>query len=220
VEATLRRPTVYTAVPPKKALNLLLEDISTRLERAREKQAFLLRDLASLDKTTPMTSVLPKFSIIQGRRQFIRVAKESCRRSRFEINNVNTLPSVTRGVTLGFDELLEECVRRGVKVRWIVTGMINQDPSKIKYCEFGEVRHLRIDSTIRLMIIDGVEAFLSSLYDDSLSTKTEGEVTIHIIDRNISTFINQCSTSLWNDAEPIAQHDSVHSFSERKALPL
>ena len=69
-------------------------------------------------------------------------------------------------------------------------------------------------------ILDGVEAFLSSLYDDSLSTKTEGEVTIHIIDKNISTFINQCFTSLWNDAEPIARNDSVHSFSERKALLL
>ncbi|MGQ9781644.1 MAG: TrmB family transcriptional regulator [Nitrososphaeria archaeon] len=213
VEATLGRPTLYGAVSPKKALNLLLEDISTRLERAKERQAFLLEDLASIARTASLSFTLPRFRVIQGRRQFIRVAKESCRHSKLEINNINTLPSVRRGITVGFDELLEGCVRRGVKVRWIVTDVVPRKTSEIKYCEFGEVRYLRIDCNIRLMIVDGFETFMSSLYDDSLDTKTEGEATIHVRDRNISMFINQCFNSLWKDAKPMVDH-RISSFAQ------
>jgi len=203
VEATLSRPITYLAVPPKKALNLLLEDLSTRLERAKENQAFILEKLISLTKLAPSNTNSPKFRIIQGRKQYIKAAKQCYRRAQFEINNINTSNAIIRGVMVGFDELAEECVKRGVKIRWI-TNVTPQNVNEIRrFCEIGEVRHLQINSTIRLVIVDKIETLISSIYDDSFNIKTEGEVTLYINDQNISTFINDYFINLWNNAKPI-----------------
>jgi sugar-specific transcriptional regulator TrmB len=217
VEATLGRPITYLAVPPKKALNLLLEDISARLERAKENQAFILEKLTSLTKLIPSSSNPPKFKIIQGRKQYIKVAKQSYKRARFEINNINTPNSIVRGTMVGFDELAEECVKRGVKIRWI-TDVTPQNVNEIRrLCEFGEVRHLQINSAIRLVIVDKSETLISSIYDDSFNIKTEGEVTLCINDPNISTFINHYFIHLWNDAKPVTT-ESLKNYLDASVL--
>ena len=203
VEATLKRPITYTATSPKKALNLLLEENSARLERAKENQAFLLEKLMSLAKTVPLNIPIPKFRIIQGRKQFIKAAKESYRQAKYQINNINTPPAIIRGTVVGFDELAEECAKRGVKIRWL-TDINAQNLNEIKkYSEYGEVRLLPLDTSIRLLIVDETETYLSTIYDESTNIKTEGETTIYINDTNVSTFMNQCFNHLWNEAKPL-----------------
>jgi len=205
VEAVLKRPITYVAVSPKKALNLLLEETSERLQRAKERQAFLLEQLMSLAKATVNVHFTePKFKVIQGRKQFIKLAKESYRRAKYEINNINTSSAIIRGVMAGFDEDAEECAKRGVKIRWLIDiGAQNLNEIK-KYCKHGEIRFLPIEVAIRILIVDGIEVYMSSLYDDSLALKTEGERTIYIYDLNMASFINKCFNYLWSLAKPMS----------------
>ncbi|MEM3385621.1 MAG: helix-turn-helix domain-containing protein [Nitrososphaeria archaeon] len=203
VEAILKRPITYIAVSPKKALNLLLEETSERLERAKERQAFLLEQLMSLSKVATVAYPVPKFKIIQGRKQFIKMAKESYRRAKYEVNNINTPSAIIRGIMAGFDEVAEECAKRGVKIRWL-TDVSAQNLNGIKkYCEYGEIRFVPLESSIRILIVDGLEIYISSLYDESIALKTEGETTIYIYDLNIASFMNKCFNYLWSLAKPI-----------------
>jgi sugar-specific transcriptional regulator TrmB len=219
VEATLKRPITYTATSPKKALNLLLEENSARLERAKENQAFLLEKLMSLAKTVPSNIPIPKFRIIQGRKQFIKAAKESYRQAKYQINNINTPPAIIRGTVVGFDELAEECAKRGVKIRWL-TDINAQNLNEIKkYSEYGEVRLLPLDTSIRLLIVDETETYLSTIYDESTNIKTEGETTIYINDINVSTFMNQCFNHLWNEAKPLPPEYSRQKLNLSPSKP-
>jgi len=199
VEATLTRPTFFSPLPPKEALNLLLQDAMDKIDRLKENMAFTLEALKHFKNFNSFHQA--KFKIIQGRRQTFKLIKDMTKRAYKEVNNINTKNGLIRCVKSGLDEILEACAKRGVKTRWLaeIDSSNLEEVRRLK--EFGEVRSLNIPSPIRLVIVDEAETLLSSIYDDSVNLTTGGDVTFWTNDKNIAKIMNYFFFTLWNMAK-------------------
>ncbi len=118
---------------------------------------------------------------------------------------MNTPNGLVRCVNSGLDEINEECAKRGVKLRWIAEVNSSNIEETKRLCEFAEVRHIKIPGTIRFIVVDGSETLISSIYDDTLSLTTGGDVTFWTRDKNISTFMNYLFNLLWKEAKPVSK---------------
>ncbi|GBC75109.1 hypothetical protein HRbin06_00423 [archaeon HR06] len=199
VEASLTRPTFFSPLPPKEALNLLIQDIIDKVDRLKENMAFTLEALKHFKNFNSFSQA--KFKIIQGRKQTFKLIKDMTKRAKVEINNINTKNGLIRCVKSGLDEILEACAKRGVKTRWLAEIDSSNLDEVRRLKEFGEVRSIKIPSTIRLVIVDETETLLSSVYDDSINLTTAGDITFWTNDKNISRIMNYFFFALWNMAK-------------------
>ncbi|MEM4311576.1 MAG: helix-turn-helix domain-containing protein [Nitrososphaerales archaeon] len=207
VEATLTRPSTYSALPPKEALNLLLDEVVEHTQRLKENMAFTLEALKALTNSSFLRTSSAKFKVIQGRKQTFKLVKQICKKAQVEINNINTRNGIVRCVRSGLDEICEECAKRGVKTRWLADVDSRNIAEVKRLCEFGEVRHMQIPSSIRLIVVDESETLLSSVYDDSINLTTGGDVTFWTNDKNVSKLMNLFFYSLWKEAKKIKTLD-------------
>jgi hypothetical protein len=193
------------AVPPKETLSSLIEENDYNLRREKEESAFLIEALTSLTKKLPCEEVSSaNFKVLQGRKQVLRVVNQMAERARLEENAINTAAGIIRCVSSGISEVNENAAKRGVKMRWIAPIHVENFVEARRLCEFGEVRNLEVPSPIRFIVMDESETLISSIYDDSTSLNSEGDVAIWIDDMNISKLMNYLFYNLWKDAKPIS----------------
>lgn len=171
VEKILGKPIKYKPLPVEEGLSLLLrrqqEAASRRITELAEKRVQLLRRLESLRNKKVIDKHEVCFALISDRIRMIHKMIEMTDNAAEEVVFATTQEGVRDWMSLNYDDVLKEAVRRGVKVRILVDiGEVDSLIPEIfkrldAYGNSVEMRH--VDKLIcRLMIVDDKEALVGT----------------------------------------------------------
>lgn len=196
VETTFQKPTLYMAVPISEALDILMYDMKKKVEKCIDEKAFILSEI-NLNKQKLQTNQIPRFKIIQGREQFLKIIAKSIANARVEINNVTTKNGLIRAMNSEVKEALEQSAKKGVKIKYI-SEIDNRESNTVKEVEkIVELRGMNLPQGFRMTIIDGKEAIISSISDDSTNLRAEKDITIWTNDTHIAYALDFFFKVIW-----------------------
>ena len=178
VEITLQNPSMYSAIHPKDALNMLMSEEEERLLQLRIKSREVLTWLGiimtqQLDVKGSVSSSPknPFFKIVFGRalfecwRKMLRVADR-------EVLSVWSDNGLKLIADRGFFEPFVDCVERGISVRMIASiDERNIDAAR----RFGKIVNLKhsdfVTSSFRYVIVDNKQAIISATSSPAVSSR-------------------------------------------------
>jgi len=174
VEAILKRPTEFVAIPPKKALDMLIEAAKKKVQEMESKKKHVIENYKRISST--QITEEPRFRIIYGRRSVYNTLTKMFEESKEEINLVITPNGLYRFTFAGLDEVLKKCSKRGIKIR-ILTEIYRQGiPIAKAFLNFADIRHKKSLSKMRFIVVDNRETLTTVAMDDSTNIKTERDI--------------------------------------------
>jgi len=179
VETSLERPTTFLALPPGESLDLLLEKMAYNFQMANENNKFIKETLFSLPKQNRAEVETSRYKIVQGRKHTFEVCQRAIKKAKFETNIIIPVNGAIRAISSGLYDIYNACAKKGVKFRWLLTDY----PHNINIRQLfnsGDVRYLNIPGSIRCITIDGLATIIGSIYDDSTSLTSMGDISIQI----------------------------------------
>ena len=168
IECRLTKPFIYRAVPPKLAINSLLDDAAKDFEKTK---ALSLKLLKELEQKTKKNSEFKKedFIFLPSKQAIIEKIKKSVKKTNNSIDILTTTSRLTQSCYT-FCDCLQEACSRNVKIRVLIP-MANKKQLKIfkkvysdNCCEF---RFLKSKPKVVIVIYDKKEV---SIFTDSSET--------------------------------------------------
>jgi sugar-specific transcriptional regulator TrmB len=176
------RPVKFVATPLKNVLDRQIGGLKQTLIELEENEESLIREWENLSRGAAQPLEEPKFRIFQGREQVFDLLFDMFDRAQDTIRLVTTTSDLTRLSLGGLDDKLREMKRLGKGIK-VLTQIDTKSLEEVQsYNEFVNVRHISLQTPIRVAIIDGREALNTVAMDDSMSMTT------------------QADTGLWTDA--------------------
>jgi sugar-specific transcriptional regulator TrmB len=199
IESTVERPLKFVALPIVRFLDEDIENARTNisaLEKSKEEIVDYCEHLQKPEETVEES----KFRIVQGRKRVLdqisrmlgKVEKETC--------IVQTGNGLYRFVYGGIDDKLKALHSRGVNV--MILSIVDESSVKAieSFMDFAEIRHLSIQPTFRMVIIDEAEALTTFTHDDSMSLTTENELAMWVRAPDYAKSMKVFFQTLWNSS--------------------
>lgn len=157
VEATLERPRNFAAVPPERALAVLVEERAAALKTVEGLEADLRERLARLSGGS-IEPASEAFRVLHDRNQIGGQLSRTIRTARSELCVVASSRSLFRLLLdEGLESELKDARERGVKVRILTEVLPGQEDVLQRLVGFAEVRHLMVPRPLRFFIADDKE---------------------------------------------------------------
>ncbi|MFQ6075258.1 MAG: TrmB family transcriptional regulator [Candidatus Bathyarchaeia archaeon] len=179
VEEILGSPNNYRAVEPGRALKMLVSQEMSRVESLAEKAREVGRWLSSVQGRgmTVEPEERVSFIIVEGRRRVYDKVFDMIERAGDEVLAMMTVNGLRRAVAMGMLDLIEGCVKRGVKVR--ILSKI-EDANLKEAVRLKKVCGLRHDNqlTSHIQIMDDREVMIGALDADDVHLSREEHVEL------------------------------------------
>ena len=198
VEAILERPLKFLAIPPPKALDLLIDNLKKSVSEAEAKRDFIVGELSHPRAINKFET--PKFNLIIGRRPVTSFIAKIIKEAKEKICVMTTKNDLQRLSFLGLDEDLKKLAKKGVRIQ-ILT---NVDEGGIRvakeYSRFAEVRHTEDVGISRLVIVDEKQVLNSVFLDDSMRLDTERDGCFWTDSKDYANIMGGLFREKWKDA--------------------
>ncbi|GEM_PF-1160746 len=197
VESTVERPSRFVALPVSNFLSRCIDETKTRmtsLEKSREG----IVDYCEHLKNEPLTEE-PKFRIVQGRKHIFDQVLKMLETAKKETCIIQSRNGLYRYIYAGIDDKLKELHDRGVDVM-VLTQVDETGVEAVRnYLEFAEVRHASFQSTMRMVLVDDIEALTTFARDDSMSLTTEKDLAMWVRAPDYAQSMKMFFETLWKD---------------------
>jgi len=204
IESTIERPSKYVALPIVRFLNENIEKAKTKVSSLEEKKKEITGYCQRLQKPEEAVEET-KFRIVQGRRHVLDQISRMLEKVEKETCIIQTGNGLYQFIYSGIDDKLKALRGRGVKV--MVLSAVDESSLKAieGFLDFAEIRHVTTPSTLRMVLIDEIEALTTFAHDDSLSLTTEKDLAMWVrapdYVKNMKVFFQ----ALWNSSTPARQ---------------
>jgi sugar-specific transcriptional regulator TrmB len=165
VEKLITRPLKYRAVPIDEGVSTLMERKANALSRLQKDTRYLIRD-SKQNKPETMRPDKTDYVLIPEKEHLLHRLKKECEATQRSMDVVCGFEAFLPRLFI-FADVLEEAMRRGVKIRWVVekTEEIDSWPEIVqafmKNPSF-KLRSIPKPPVVRLGIYDGKEVFIAS----------------------------------------------------------
>lgn len=163
VEVIMAKPSVFSAVDPKVAMNALVSHLESKfalLKKTAFETADWLQGLGRIDGSGESTENKSIFKLEGGEQVFQRMSRlvQSCKG---ELVRVLSATGLRQNYLLGIFSQESKCIERGVKIR-AITEVVSTNREIIEeYARFVELRHLNgLSSSLKYCIADDSEMIL------------------------------------------------------------
>lgn len=154
VEGTLARPRKFVALPPQRAMEVLVEERANELKSVENLREEAERSLASLSGASA-ESQAGSFRILQDLNQIGGQLRRTARAAKREVCAVASSRSLFRLLLdEGLEEELEAAHEKGVKLRILTEIMPGQEATVERLLTFADVRHAMVPRPMRFFIAD------------------------------------------------------------------
>jgi len=199
VESTVGRPSRFVALPVAKFLSRCIDESKTKTMSLEKSKEGIVDYCEQLKKTEPLTEE-PKFRIVQGRKHIFDQVLKMLETARKETCIIQTRNGLYRYVYAGIDDKLRELHDKGVEVM-VLTQVDETGVEAVRnYLDFAEVRHAVLESTLRLVLVDEIEALTTFARDDSMSLTTEKELAMWIRAPDYAKSMKLFFETIWKDS--------------------
>jgi sugar-specific transcriptional regulator TrmB len=175
VELSVERPIKFSVAPVEKVIDALIQAERKKLEnmvKERESLLYMWQRLCAKE----VVPVEHKFRILQGREQVYDLMVRMCETANEEICIITTHNDLIRLNLFGFDEVLKDSHKKGVKIKILSEISKANLEACERFIEFSELKHLPLPAIGRMVIVDGRESLTSIAFDDSMSLTTDMDV--------------------------------------------
>lgn len=165
VESSLGRPVIFSAIPPEKAVEKLVQRASDRLKTMQEAKEHVIRELAmfKVGRQKPQAGDA-KYRIVQGRQQIYAWIAKMASAAKEEILAYIEREDLMKIYYTGVLEELEEARRkRGVRVRILTDVDYSLAETVDNYSGCAEIRHTKIPGMSILLVVDESELAVSAM---------------------------------------------------------
>lgn len=165
VESSLGRPVIFSAIPPEKAVEKLVQRASDRLRTMQEAKEHVIRELAmfKVGRQKPQAGDA-KYRIVQGRQQIYAWIAKMASAAKEEILAYVEREDLMKIYYTGILEELEEArSKRGVRVMILTDVDYSLAETVDNYSSCAEIRHTRIPGMSILLVVDESELAVSAM---------------------------------------------------------
>jgi sugar-specific transcriptional regulator TrmB len=198
VETVMSRPMKFQAIPPDKAFDTLLKSASEKLVSMKSEKNYLVTLWPSQPFPEEGKKDAEKLRIIQGRVEFNNTLRRAVQSAHKEILLITTKNGLSRLFHTGFDKDIEEKTDKGISVRIIAKVSEGETEAVEKFSAITNLRYLNNPINTQIIIIDGLQATLSSALDDSMSLTSEKDTTIWTNSKDQITVLETLFEEIWN----------------------
>jgi sugar-specific transcriptional regulator TrmB len=203
VESTVERPSRFVALPVINFLSRCIDESKTKttsLEKSKEGIVDYFEHL----KNEPLTEE-PKFRIVQGRKHIFDQVLKMLETAKKETCIIQTRNGLYRYIYAGIDDKLKELHDKGVDVM-VLTQVDETGVEAVRnYLGFADVRHASFQSTMRMVIVDEIEALTTFARDDSMSLTTEKDLAMWVRAPDYAQSMKMFFETAWKDGV-LARH--------------
>jgi sugar-specific transcriptional regulator TrmB len=199
VKSSFERPRKHTVIPIQHVLDMLAEEAKKKIQEVEGKRNMLLEEwtkIAAGDWDEPSA----RFRIIQGRKNIYRFRHFLFESAKKTICTMTTKNGLIRSVTFGTDDILEECVRRGILVRRISEIDKQNIEAAKKFLKFCELRHTSTSNICRLTIVDDKEVLIYSTTNDDIKLQSEKDVCLWTDNQEFLRMMRKLYDTTWDTA--------------------
>jgi sugar-specific transcriptional regulator TrmB len=215
VESAAKRPARYAALPIASFLNRCVEDVKTRALSMEKTMKEIAEYCERVRKTDALTED-PKFRIVQGRKHIHDQILKMFEKAMNEIRIIETRNGLYRFMYAGLDDKLRELHEKGVSVE-ILTHVDESGVEAVtNYLAFAQVRHTVFPATVKMILVDEIEALTTFVHDDSMSLTTEKDLAMWIRAPDYVKSMNAFFKAVWK--ESVLGKKKLAGFAARHTL--
>lgn len=202
VEGTLARPRKFVALPPRRAVEILVDERANELRQVESLREDAETSLASLSTETA-ESQAGAFRILQDLNQIGGQLRRTARAAKRELCAVASSRSLFRLLLdEGLEDELHAAHEKGVRLRILTEIQQGQESTVERLLEFADVRHMMVPRPMRFFIADEDEIVQYVTADPMTSGAKETAIWIDARD-HVGAQRAQFD-DLWTEAIPAA----------------
>ncbi|MBN1467197.1 MAG: hypothetical protein JW924_00595, partial [Fusobacteriaceae bacterium] len=169
-----------------------------QLDNMEKNENNIIEEWTNLVTTNNQKFEEPRFRIYQGRQDIYDLILQMCDRASNIIYLVTTLNDLTRLSYMGLEEHFIRSLKRGVKIH-VLTDIQKENMSDLEsYISVIQVKHLKLPTPIRFLIIDEKETLTTTSMDESMSLRTETDVGLWTNSTNFIVALRIFYESVWD----------------------
>lgn len=196
VDSTMGRPVVFSAIPPEKAVEKLIDHAAAKLQRMESARQEVMQELAKF-KLRQKPQAEAKYRIVQDRPQIYSMITKMVGAASTEI-----LAYIERNdlMKMAYTDLpgeLAKAKKRGVKVMILTDVDYSLEQTVQEYEEFADLRHTRIPGMSILLVTDNSELVVSAM---TKAGSASGNVALWMNGKNFVAGIRGLLSESWQNA--------------------
>ncbi len=200
VEAVMSRPMKFQSIPPEKAFDTLLKSASEKLISMQSEKNYLISLWPSQPFLEEEKKEAEKLRIIQGRVEFNNTLRRAIQSAHREVLLVTTKNGLSRLFHTGFDKDLEDKGEKGISIRMLSKASEAETEAVEKFASIADLRYLNISMRSQIIVIDGLQALVSTALDDSMSLTSEKDTSIWTNSKDHINILEALFEELWNSS--------------------
>jgi sugar-specific transcriptional regulator TrmB len=200
VEAVMGRPMKFQSIPPEKAFDTLLKSGSEKLLSMKSEKNYLLSLWPSQHFFEEEKKEGDKFRIIQGRAEFNNTFRRALHSAHKEVLIITSKNGLSRLFHTGFDKDFKEQTDKGISIRILSPVCEGETEAVDEFSSITNLRYLNNPFNSQIILIDGLNAIVSTSLDDSMSLTSDKDTSIWTNSKDHFTPLELLFEELWNNS--------------------
>jgi len=198
IQSTISRPIKFVASPLEAVINRQLTETKMQLSNMEKNQSNIIEEWKKIIKTNSQQLEEPRFRIYQGRQEIYDLMLQMCNRASKNIYLVTTVNDLNRLSYMGLEDQLKACLKKNIRIR-ILTDIQKDTISEVEaYNTSANVRHLKLPTPIRSLIIDEKEALTTTSMEESINFTTQSDVGLWTTASNFVVAMRIFYEAVWD----------------------
>lgn len=200
VTTTFTNPIICKALPPKKALTIMIENKEDELIMLHKVSKDLVKNFEHLKiNEEPLKQF--SFSIIQGRANVFGKIIKTLNEAKNDIYIVTSIEDLIRMYHTAIPEKIKQYIKRGGRVFLITECNSDKDKYFIDQFVTSETRIEKLPSKGRIILENNSQVIMSGYISNSMSLNDETDSVMVTDSSEINSYVNNLCQYFWNKSK-------------------